>query len=267
VWSVTGAREANKLVYFLIEDAVAPGTLASKLVRQATKWNGHEAYVLLHNGYVFSGPKTAIILLSELSRLRFLRDEDASAFCLRLVELIGDLELIPGPSAIFLRHETSLQGVYVQLQSEQLRGTVSFDMACQELHHRCEAIKADDFLDSRHGRALISTEGKKNGVAAVPVERLPCLSKECKELVQAYLPLCKLCYLQCMAGKTPSMVLRDNLGVAVYNVKTKKLGFPPAVSPSRFPKKGLKKGRKVLSADLQPEATVSPIVEEASIQN
>jgi hypothetical protein len=111
----------------------------------------------------------------ELSRLCFCCDEDASAFCLRLVELIEDLELIPGPSAVFLtdtqklgyllsaiRHKTSLQGVYVQLQSEQLRGTVSFDMACQELHHRCEAIKADDFLDSRHGRALISTEGKKN---------------------------------------------------------------------------------------------------------
>jgi hypothetical protein len=63
VWSVTGAREANKLVYFLIEDAVAPGTLASKLVRQATKWNGHEAYVLLQNGYVFSGSQTTTILL------------------------------------------------------------------------------------------------------------------------------------------------------------------------------------------------------------
>jgi hypothetical protein len=37
VWAVAGAREANKLVFFLIEDAVAPGTLGSKLVRQATK--------------------------------------------------------------------------------------------------------------------------------------------------------------------------------------------------------------------------------------
>jgi hypothetical protein len=70
-----------------------------------------------------------------------------------------------------------------------------------------------------------------------------------------------------MAGKTPSLALRDNLGAAVYNVKTKKLDFPPAVPPSRFPKKGLKKGRKVLLASLQPEATVSSIVEEVSIQN
>jgi hypothetical protein len=36
-----------QIVFFLIEDAVASGTLAAKLVRQATKWNGHESYVLL----------------------------------------------------------------------------------------------------------------------------------------------------------------------------------------------------------------------------
>ncbi len=270
VWAVQGARESNKIVFFLIEDAVAPNTLAAKLVRQATKWNGHEAYVLLRNGYVFSGPQTATILLADLSRLRLNRDEDASAFCLRLVELIEDLELIPGPAAVFLtdtqklgyllsaiRHETSLQGVYVQLQSEQLRGTVSFDQACQELHHRCEAIKADEFLDSRPGKALVSTEQKKKGAHAVPVEKLPCLTKGCVEMIQHYLPLCKLCYLQCMAGKSPSLTLRDNLGVAVYNATTKKVDFPPAVPTSRFPKKGLKKGRKALMAGVPRRDEVS----------
>jgi hypothetical protein len=83
------------------------------------------------------------------------------------VELIEDLELIPGDAAVYLtdtqklgyilsaiRHETSLQSVYSQLQSEQLRGTISFDQACQELHHRVEAMRADDYLDSRPGRAL-----------------------------------------------------------------------------------------------------------------
>jgi hypothetical protein len=128
------------MVYFLVEDAVAPGTLASRLGRQATKWNGHEAFVLLRNGYVFNGPQTATILLAELSKIRLIRDEDASTFCLRLVELIEDLELIPGDAAVFLtdtqnlgyllsaiRHEHSLQSVYSQLQSEQLRGTITFD--------------------------------------------------------------------------------------------------------------------------------------------
>jgi hypothetical protein len=202
LWTNPGAKAANKLVFFLIEDAVAAGTLASKLVRQATKWNGHEAFVILRNGYVFSGPQTATILLAELSKISLQRDEDASSFCLRLVELIEDLELVPGDAAVYLtdtqklgyllsaiRHETGLQAVYSQLQSEQLRGTITFELACRELHHRVEAMKADDYMDSRPGKALISTEHKKHGQAAVPVEKVPCLAKDCLEMIQPYLPL------------------------------------------------------------------------------
>jgi hypothetical protein len=152
LWTIPGAKAANKMVFFLIEDAVAVGTLASKLVRQATKWDGHGAFVILRDGYVFNGPQTATILLAELSKIRLLRDEDASAFCLRLVELLEDLELVPGDAAVYLtdtqklgyllsaiRHESSLQSVYSQLQSEQLRGTITFDQACRELHHRVES--------------------------------------------------------------------------------------------------------------------------------
>jgi hypothetical protein len=110
---------------------VATGTLASKLVSQATKWHGHEAFTLLQNGYVFNGPQTATILLAELSNIRLLRDEDASTFCLRLVELIENLELIPGDAAAYLtdirklgyllsaiQHEKGLQAVYSQLHFE-----------------------------------------------------------------------------------------------------------------------------------------------------
>ena len=60
------AVNANKIVYFLIEEAVAVGTLAAKYVRQAPRWNGHEAYILLYNRFVFSGPQTAAVLLAEL---------------------------------------------------------------------------------------------------------------------------------------------------------------------------------------------------------
>jgi hypothetical protein len=245
LWVVPGAKAANKMVFFLIEDAVATGTLASKLVRQATKWNGHEAFIILRNGYVFNGPQTATILLSEISRLRLLRDEDASSFCLRLIELIEDLELVPGDAAVFLtdtqklgyllsaiRHETSLQAVYAQLQSEQLRGTITFEQACRELHHRVESMRADDFLDGRSGKALISTELKKNGQGAVPVAKVLCLAKDCAELIQSYLPLCKLCYLQSMAGKVSVLALRDGLGNAVFNTTTKKLDFPAGVPKS-----------------------------------
>jgi hypothetical protein len=258
LWTAPGAKAANKMVYFLVEDAVAPGTLASRLIRQATKWNGHEAFILLRNGYVFNGPQTATILLAELSKIRLKRDEDASTFCLRLVELIEDLELIPGDAAVYLtdtqklgcllsaiRHETSLQAVYSQLQSEQLRGTITFDQACRELHHRVEAMRADDYLDSRPGRALVSTAAKKQGQNNAELVKVPCLAKDCAELVQPYLPLCKLCYLQCMAGKISSLVLRDNLGTATFNTRTQVLDFPPAVPQSRFPKKGLKKGKKI----------------------
>jgi hypothetical protein len=132
VWNVPGAKEANKMVYFLLEDAVAVASLASKFIRQAVKWNGHEAYIFLHDGYVFSGPQSATILLSQLSNLRLKRDENPSLFCMRLVELVEDLEAIPGASAVYLteqqklgyllsaiRHESGLQSVYSQLQSEE----------------------------------------------------------------------------------------------------------------------------------------------------
>jgi hypothetical protein len=49
-----------------------------------------------------------------------------------------------------------------------------------------------------------------------------------------------------MAGKISTLPLRDNLGNAVFNPRTKMLDFPPAVPPSRFPKKGMKKGKKVM---------------------
>ena len=262
LWGNPGGKEANKLVFFLLEDAVAPGSLASKYVRQAAKWDGHGAYSFLHNGYVFSGPQTATILLGELSGLRLLRDENASAFCLRLVELIEDLEMIPGNAAVFLtetqklgyllsaiRHEPSLQSVYVQLQSDQLRGRVSFEEACRELHFRVEAMRADDLMDSRVGKALISTHIKKNGQGSVRADVVmsPCLSKLCNELVASYMPLCKICYLQCMAGKLPSIELRDNLGKASYNPTSKRIDYPASVPASRLPKAGMKKkGRKVL---------------------
>jgi hypothetical protein len=274
IWNVPGAKEANKMVYFLLEDAVAVGSLASKFIRQAVKWNGHEAYIFLHDGYVFSGPQSATILLSQLSNLRLKRDENPSLFCMRLVELVEDLEAIPGASAVYLteqqklgyllsaiRHESGLQSVYSQLQSEQLRGTVTFDQACRELHFRCEAIRADAFLDSHPGGkallatesekpagiCLLSTELKKKGQDGQPKAKLECLKLGCPTMIPAYLPLCKNCYLECMAGKTVSIVLRDSLGTATYNSGTKKIDFPKNVPDSRFPKQGIK--RKALLAN------------------
>jgi hypothetical protein len=87
------AANANKIVYFLIEEAVTIGTLAAKYIRQAPKWSEHDAYVLLYNRFVFFGPQTSTILLAELSNIRFLCDESPSEFCIRLVELLENLTI------------------------------------------------------------------------------------------------------------------------------------------------------------------------------
>jgi hypothetical protein len=234
------AVASNKIVYFLIEEAVLPGTLASKYVRQAAIWDGHGAYILLHDGFVFSGPQTATVLMAELSNIRFQSGETGTAFCL----LLEDLEHVPGTAAVCLndtqklgyllsaiRHEKDLGGVYVQLQTDQLRGKVMFEQACQELHFRCEAIRADNLLDSKFrstGKALISTEIKH-----LDKEKLPCLAKDCDGWIVAFLPLCKGCFFQCKSGKVASLELRDGLGTAKYNTTTSKIEFPPGVPKSR----------------------------------
>jgi hypothetical protein len=56
-------------------------------------------------------------------------------------------------------------------------------------------------------------------------------------MIVSYLPLCKSCYLQCTAGKTPSIDLRDGMGKANYNVQTLRIDFPPTVPISRLPEK------------------------------
>jgi hypothetical protein len=240
------AVASNKIVYFLIEEAVLPGTLASKYVRQAPRWDGHGAYILLYNGFVFSGPQTATVLMAELSNIRFQAGETGSSFCLRLIELLEDLEHIPGTAAVCLndtqklgyllsaiRHEKDLGGVYVQLQTDQLRGKVTFEQACQELHFRCEAIRADNLLDSKFkptGKAFITTEIKH-----LDKEKLPCLAKGCEGMIVAFLPLCKGYFLQCKSGKMATLELRDGLGMAKFNVATSKIDFPAGVPKSRLP--------------------------------
>jgi hypothetical protein len=169
--------EANKMVYYILEDAIVPGSLAAKYLRQAAKWNGYEAYSKLHNGYVFSGPQTMSLLLAELVNIRFKADESASGFCLRLREVFEDLEMVPGPSSITMndtqkigyllsgiRQEKTLQSVYVALQDKQVRGAITFEEACDDLHHRCEAIRADEMLNTPvrdQRKTLVSTHGKR----------------------------------------------------------------------------------------------------------
>ena len=243
---------SNKMVYYLLEDAIVPGCLASKYFRQAAKWNGNQAYEMLHDGYVFSGPQTMTLLLAQLTNLRFNADESASGFCLRLREVFEDLEMVPGPSALLLndtqkigyllsviRQETSLQAVYVALQDKQLRGAITFEDACTDLHHRCEALRVDELLATpvrgQGQKALISTHAKRQNKEVSEVEMAPCLHKGCSELVKIYLPLCPLCYHGCVSGKVAEIELKDSLGVAKYNTSTQVMDYPAAVPKNRFP--------------------------------
>jgi hypothetical protein len=250
---------ANKMVYYILEDAITPGSIAAKYLRQAAKWNGNEAYSKLYNGYVFSGPQTMSLLLAELVNIRFKSDESASGFCLRLREVFEDLEMVPGPSSIHMndtqkigyllsgiRQERQLQAVYVSLQDKQVRGAVTFEEACEDLHHRCEAIRADELLNTpirgQPQKALVSTHGKKHNKekdsAPVEVELALCLEKECLEMIKVYLPLCGLHYHQCISGKCPEVSLKENYGIAKFNSKTQKIDYPAAVPKNRFPLPG-----------------------------
>ncbi len=109
---------------------------------------------------------------------------------------------------------------------------MTFEQACQELHFRCEAIRADNLLDTKFrpgSKVLISTEMKH-----LDKEKLPCLVKSCEGMVISFLPLCKGCFLQCKSGKTPTLELRDGLGTAKYNAGTAKIDFPPGVPKARL---------------------------------
>lgn len=153
-------RRDNKLVYFVIEDAVQNASLGMSYVRQAALHNGFEAYYTLHDGYVFAGATTATLLLNELSNFRFLPDESPTALCLRLGELFQELRDLPGDAAVTfidtqkvgylvnaLRHEKEWDYVCSAITSAQIKGGYSFHDACEELKIRCEASRVNDILD------------------------------------------------------------------------------------------------------------------------
>jgi hypothetical protein len=150
----------NKLVYYVIEDAVQNAPLAASYVRQVSVNNGFEAYYTLHDGFVFAGSTTSTLLLNELSNFRFLANETPTELCLRLQELFQELEILPGDSAVTfndtqkigyllnaLRHEREWETVSSTITSKQIQGTTTFLQACEELKIRCEAARANELMD------------------------------------------------------------------------------------------------------------------------
>jgi hypothetical protein len=166
-------RRENKMVYYVLEDAVQLSPLAASYVRMAPSNNGFEAYYTLHDGFVFTGSTTSSLLLNELTNFRFLKDESPTALVLRLEELFQDLRLLPGDAAIefndtqkinyllgALRHEKEWDGVSSYITSRQIQGDFTFLSACNELRVRCEAARVHSLLD----RPVTST--KVRGYAA-----------------------------------------------------------------------------------------------------
>jgi hypothetical protein len=216
----------NKLLYYILEDAVAGSTVASKYIHRAAVWNGHEAYFILYDGYALSGPATASILLTELSNFRFKSDETPSEVVLRLQEIFDELESAPGNAAMVLhdtqkinyllsamRPERSLASVYSLIQAKQVRSKITYEKACDDLRFRCEALRADDLLYASHQptrvrgllaageslgssdsvpgapvtAALITTADKRQNQGAPRKKELaPCLVKGCEILTPTY---------------------------------------------------------------------------------
>ncbi len=270
-------QEDNKLVYYILEDAVSGSSVASKYIRRAAMWNGHEAYFLLYDGFALSGPATAAILPGELSHFRFKVDETPSEVVLRLQELFDDLESIPGDATMMLnstqkinyllsaiRHERSLSSVYAQIQTDQVRGKITFEQACDDLRYRCEAMRADDLLNATSQpakvrgllaapetpvvsvptHALITSADKrqnrgapvKKGEPGAPSkkESTPCLAKGCDTMTVPHLRLCKRCYHECVSGKTPHLLLKTGDKVK-FDDATQKVVFSPSTDKGPRP--------------------------------
>jgi hypothetical protein len=173
-------RRENKMVYYILEDAVQLSPLAASYVRKAPINNGFEAYYTLHDGYVFAGSTSSSLLLNELTNFRFLKDETPTALCLRLEELFQDLRMLPGEAAIefndtqminyllsALRHEAEWETVGSYITSRQIQGDITFQSACNELRVRCEASRAHSIMD----RPI--TQSKVRAHAAQIVEPAP----------------------------------------------------------------------------------------------
>ncbi len=145
--------------------------------------------------------------------------------CLELSEFcVCHLNLPERELSVSIRHSLSL----ISYQQSQIRGGITFEAACADLHYRCEAIRADELLatpvrDNVSKRALVTTKAKRIN------------KKGCAELIKIYLPLCPLHYHQCVSGKTPTVDLKDSLGFAAYNENTKSADYPSTIPTNRLP--------------------------------
>jgi hypothetical protein len=208
--------------------------------------------------------------------------------CLRLAELFEELELLPGYAAVTfidtqkigyllndLRHEDEWKVVCLSITSAQIKGTITFRDACEELKVRCEADRIHDLLDRPvKGRkvqnlvsqtveesvlgkdpweekinAFISTVSKRlnlnPGVSEFSGEKTKTKKEKKKYVKQECLaadcdeestfPLCGNHYHALVSAKTQSVKLRNGYGEATYNASTNFIEYPPRTPTDRLP--------------------------------
>jgi hypothetical protein len=264
----------NKLVYYIIEEAVQQSSLAASYVRKAPLKNGFEAYYTLMDGFVFAGATTATLLLNELTGFRFLSNEMPTALVLRLEELFQDLETRPGEAAMSfndtqkicyllnaLRHEKEWHAVHSALISRQIKGDVTFAEACEELKVRFEASCSNDLIDRP-----ITGKAVKIGAAKIDVDSVEDIQRS-EDQIFSYIstqmkkwnlnnrknarpqlpclanncnelssfPLCGGHYHAVVASKTPLLELRNNYGHAKFDSATNLIVYPDKVPSERLP--------------------------------
>jgi hypothetical protein len=176
-----------------------------------------------------------------------------------------------------IRHERTLASVYTMIQTDQLRGRVTFEQACEDLRYCCEAMRADDLLNAtarpakvrallatgddddsvtdNAGRAentlaLITTANKRQNAPGTKRvgKQVECLAKNCPTLTPPHLRLCRLHYHECIAGKHPSLPLKTG-DSATYDVATSKIVFPHLLEkPTSKPTSGKKQVRALVAS-------------------
>jgi hypothetical protein len=170
-----------------------------------------------------------------------------------------------------LRHEADWDVVSSSITSAQIKGSITFRDACEELKVRCETKRVHDLLDrpikgrkvqglvsqttvqdddtsvsEKTIQAFISTVSKRlnldGGGSKVPDDgqtkkkkfiRKECLAADCDD--QSTFPLCSLHYHSLVSAKISALKLRNGYGDAVYNSTTNLIEYPSRTPKDRLP--------------------------------
>jgi hypothetical protein len=198
------------------------------------------------------------------------------------------LELLPGEAAVSfidtqkigyllnaLRHEEEWSNVTSHITSAQIKGTITFREACEELKVRCEVARVHDLMDHpvKGGKNKVKGLGAKVKDGLSDKNDLETMSEELSEKVlgmistmvkkqnasdlnpnpnpkkrhvkqeclaadcdeQTTFSLCGLHYHSMISGKTATLKLRNGYGDATYDTTTSLIVYPSRTPVARLP--------------------------------